>query len=322
MTRKPQSPRETFAAALERRPIVGQVPTFELVFFLTMEAFGRVHPQHRDYAQWDQMRAEERDLHRDDIADLLVRTADRFGHAAIVLHANPTRVEEVMHIADRVRHATGDRYFLLTNMDPTFSIPSGDEMPEFCYRMVDDPEGLKEEAEARVAAVLEDAQRLARHGAVDGITMCADYCFNRDPFLRPEQFHELVFPYLRTTIAALRELDLYVIKHTDGNILPILDDLLASNPHALHSLDPQGGIDMADIKARAGNQVCLIGNVNCSLLDTGSDEEYLASARYALRHGMPDFGYIFSTSNCVYTGMRLSRYERLLELLRTEGRYG
>ena len=130
-----------------------------------------------------------------------------------------------------------------------------------------------------------------------------------------------MFPYLRTSIAALRELGLYVIKHTDGNILPILDDLLACNPHALHSLDPQGGIDMADIKARAGGRVCLIGNVNCGLLDTGSDDEYLASARYALQHGMPDFGYIFSTSNCVYTGMQLSRYERLLELLRTEGCY-
>lgn len=34
------TPREKFIAALERRPITGRVPHFELVFFLTMEAFG------------------------------------------------------------------------------------------------------------------------------------------------------------------------------------------------------------------------------------------------------------------------------------------
>lgn len=43
------TPRERFIAALERRPFTGPVPHFELVFFLTMEAFGRVHPSHRSY---------------------------------------------------------------------------------------------------------------------------------------------------------------------------------------------------------------------------------------------------------------------------------
>jgi uroporphyrinogen decarboxylase len=49
------TPRERFIAALERRPVSGRVPHFELVFFLTMEAFGKVHPSHRNYHQWDQM---------------------------------------------------------------------------------------------------------------------------------------------------------------------------------------------------------------------------------------------------------------------------
>ena len=57
-------PRDRFIAALERRaPTPGQrVPHFELVFFLTMEAFGKVHPSHRNYRQWDQMEEKEREL--------------------------------------------------------------------------------------------------------------------------------------------------------------------------------------------------------------------------------------------------------------------
>ncbi len=113
----------------------------------------------------------------------------------------------------------------------------------------------------------------------------------------------------------------YTIKHTEGNIMPILDQLVQANPHALHSLDPQAGVDIAEVKRLYGDKVCLIGNVNCGALDTGTNQDVIASARYALHHGMPGGGYIFSTSNCVYTGMRLERYELMLEVWRREGNY-
>jgi len=48
-------PRESFIAALERQAPTGRVPHFELQFFLTMEAFGRIHPSQRVYKKWDQM---------------------------------------------------------------------------------------------------------------------------------------------------------------------------------------------------------------------------------------------------------------------------
>jgi len=70
---------------------------------------------------------------------------------------------------------------------------------------------------------------------------------------------------------------------------------------------------------RAGDQVCLIGNVSCAALDTGTDEECLASAKYALKHGLQAPGYIYSTSNCIYTGMKLERYELILDVWRKEG---
>jgi len=47
--------RERFIKTLRRESVPGRVPTFELVFFLAMEAFGRVHPHQRRYDQWKQM---------------------------------------------------------------------------------------------------------------------------------------------------------------------------------------------------------------------------------------------------------------------------
>ncbi|HEY3378080.1 MAG TPA: uroporphyrinogen decarboxylase family protein [Armatimonadota bacterium] len=315
------TPRERFIAALNRQPLTGRVPHFELVFFLTMEAFGKVHPSQRNYSQWDQMEEKERQLHRHEIADLYIATAERFEHSAIFIHPNPGAEEEVFRLIDLIREKSGTQYFLMLHGDATHSIPSGGEMEAFSYRLIDEPEKIKAEQEMWVAGALARAERLRAHGGLDGFALCSDYCLNSGPFLSPAQFSEFTTPYLAKLIQGYRDLGFYAIKHTDGNIMPILDQLVQANPHALHSIDPQAGVDIAEVKRRVGDKVCLIGNVNCGLLDTGSDDECAESVRYALRHGMSSPGYIFSTSNCVYTGMRLARYEAMLDIWRAEGNY-
>lgn len=315
------TPRERFIAALEHRPIIGRVPHFELVFFLTMEAFGKVHPSHRYYSQWDQMSESERILHRNEMADIYIMTAERYEHDAIFIHPNPGSMDETLCLIDLIREKTGDRYFLMMHGDATYSIPNGNTMEEWSAWLYENLDEVKARADRMVDEQLERDRILQAHGGLDGFALCADYCFNSGPFLRPAMFREVVTPYLTRLIAGQREMGFYVIKHTDGNIMPILDQLVEARPHALHSLDPQGGVDIAEVKRLYGDQVALIGNVNCGLLSTGTDEEVIESARYALKHGMPGGGYVFSTSNCVYTGMPLARYDLMLEVWRREGNY-
>jgi uroporphyrinogen decarboxylase len=316
------TPRDRFINALTLQPpIPGRVPHFELVFYLTMEAFGKVHPTHRFYEQWNQMEEKERQLHRCDMADIFIATAERFEHNAIFIHVNPDSVDETLRMVDIIREKAGDRYFLMRHGDATFSVPDGTYMTEFATRIAEERGKLKAEAEAMVDKAIHEAEAYQKHGGLDGLALCSDYCFNTGPFLSPRLFSELVTPYLARLTAAYREMGFYVIKHTDGNIMPIIDQLVETHPHALHSLDPQGGVDIAEVKQRFGKQVCLIGNVNCGMLDTGTDEEVIASARYALQNGMPGGGYIYATSNCIYTGMRLARYELMLNVWRKEGNY-
>ncbi|HEY3341373.1 MAG TPA: uroporphyrinogen decarboxylase family protein [Anaerolineae bacterium] len=315
------TPRERFIAALERKPLTGRVPHFELVFYLTMEAFGKLHPTHRSFAQWDQMEEKERQLHREDIADTYIKTAERFEHSAIFIHDNPGTLDECLRIVDVIREKSGDKFFLMRHGDATFAIPDGNAMYDFSYRIADEPEKVHAEAQQMVDDAIRRAEVMARHGGLDGFALCSDYCLNQGPFLSPRLFSEFVTPYLAKLTRAYRDLGFYVIKHTDGNIMPIVDQLVQTQPHALHSIDPQAGVDIANVKRLYGDQVCLIGNVNCGLLDTGTEEQVAQSVRYALKSGMPGGGYIFSTSNCVYTGMHLSRYEYMLDLWRKEGNY-
>lgn len=315
------TPREKFIACLERKPITGRVPHFELVFYLTMEAFGKVHPDHRSYFQWGQMSETEKNLHRNEIADIYIKIAQTYEHSAIMLLPNPCTQEELLKTIDLIKQKSGDDYFLMMHGDATYSIPSGDTMLEFSYRLADEPEKMKKEADAKVNKALDYAEKIKKHGGLDGFALCDDYCLNVGPFLSPAQFSEFIAPYLSKLIKGYRDMGFYTIKHTDGNIMPILDQLVQCNPHALHSIDPQAGVDIAKVKKMAGDKVCLIGNVQCGLMQTGTDEEVIQSARYALKNGMPNFGYIFSTSNCIYTGMPLKRYELMLDVWKKEGNY-
>ena len=319
------TPRENFITALQGGQPVGRVPHFELVFFLTMEAFGRLHPSQRIFSQWDQMSEVERQLHRRDIADLYAATARKYEHSAIFFHPpnnwGKNEDAEIMKTLEIIREISGDDYFLMISGDATYELPSGDEIMEFVGKIADQPQELKDNARKKVDDALQRAELYKKHGVLDGFALCSDYCFNNAPFLSPAMFDEFITPYLTELVAGYRQMGFYVIKHTDGNIMPILDSLVSANPHALHSLDPQGGIDIAEVKKLVGEKVCLIGNVNCALMDTGSDQQVIDSARYALKNGMPGGGYIFSTSNCIYTGMDLKRYELILDVWRKEGNY-
>jgi uroporphyrinogen decarboxylase len=313
------TPRERFIAALERRPLPGPVPHFELVFFLTMEAFGKVHPCQRNYAQWDQMSPREKRLQIADLAEIYLLTAERYHHSAILLHTDPRAPEQMLPLIDAIRERSGDRYCLMSHGDPTFAIPDGAGMERFSVRLYEDRDGLHREAREQLQQYLALAEIYQKHGGLDGFLLCADYCFNVGPFMKPALFAELVAPYLAEVIAGYRALGFYTIKHTDGNIMPILDQLVQCHPHALHSLDPQAGVDIAKVVDAYGDRVCLCGNVNCGLLQTGTEAEAVASARYALQHGLRAPGYVFSTSNCIYTGMPLERYDLILDIWRREG---
>lgn len=322
--------RERFIKTLLCEKIGGRVPHFELVFFLTMEAFGKVHPSHRNYEQWNQMSYREKKLHIEDMADLYIAIAKKYDHSAIFVQPDkelylgrPANLEVTQWLLETIREKSGDEYYLMMHGDPTWAIPNGENMMEFAAQMFENPEVLNEKSKERLDQSLEFAAQLDQKGhLLDGFTLCSDYCFNANPFFNCEQFDELIVPYLKEVISEYRKMGYYTIKHSDGNIMPILKQVADCKPNAIHSLDPQGGVDLTEARKIVGDNIALIGNVNCGLLQTGTDEECRQDILRSLRQGMEGGkGYIFSTSNCVYTGLSIERYEMMVDIWRKNGVY-
>ena len=309
------TPKERAEAALSLK-IPDRVPTFELEFQLTKELIGRDYLTQSDL---DGAPPARRERLLKENAELFIEVAEALDYSIIPLQSI-SDLDALVTMARHMRSLIGDRYMIWAHADGTFAIPDGEHMMEFAFWLADKPEEVHAVAQANVDEQIERAKQLFDAG-VDSFILCADYCFNQGPFMSPTMFREYVTPYLADNIARLKEMGAWVIKHTDGDMMPILDQIVECEPHGLHSLDPMAGVDIAEVKRLYGDKVCLIGNVNCALLQTGTPEEIDASANYCLDHGKPGGGYIFSTSNVAFRGMPLENYLRVHKIWKARRAY-
>jgi len=306
------TPRQRAIEALELRRPPGPVPTCELAFGLYDEWLGE--PIHRlEVPEGATPRTRER-IFRAYARD----TAEVYRQMGHCIITNWMGSNDMIDLLPAYREETGDEFMLGFPADGTFHIPDGTEMESFVYRLVDEPAAMHDQASRNIDAAIASAARMKAAGA-DIVWLGSDYAMNAGPFLSPAMFAEFISPYLRRQIAAFRELGLYVIKHSDGDINPLMDEIVAARPHAIHSIDSIAGVDIRNIKEHYGDRVALIGNVPHGPLQLDKRDEVESATRYCLEHGgVRHGGYILSTSNAVFggeiTGIRIEAYRFMLSV--------
>ena len=301
------TPKQRMITALERG-IPDRVPTFELEFQLTEELVGREYLCEDDLKGLSEGEVQQR-LREN--AQLLVDVYTRLEHDAICIHRLST--EHIAQTVGYIHELVGDKFLLMAHGDGTLAIPDGDGMYELSYAMFEAPDELRARCRRMADDAIANDVYLLEHG-LDGFILCSDYCFNQGPFMSPEMFSQFVTPYLRDIIAAIRAQGGYAIKHTDGNIMPIIDQMVDCNPHALHSIDPMAGVDIKLVKEKYGDRVALCGNVHCAAMQTGTEQDVIDSAEYCLRYAKPGGGYVYCTSNVPFKGLPLERYQLVLDV--------
>lgn len=308
------TPRERMATALNRG-IPDRVPTFELEFQLSRELVGQDMLTEGDLKGLDEAEVQRR-LREN--AQLLVDIYTRLEHDAICIQY--LSMEHTAQTAHYIHELVGDKFMLLAHGDGTLAIPDGDGMYELSYALFETPGEMHAKCRRMAQEAIAHNDYLLDHG-LDGFILCSDYCFNQGPFMSPAMFSEFVTPYLREIIAAIRAKGGYAIKHTDGNIMPIIDQLVDCNPHALHSIDPMAGVDIRLVKEKYGDRVALCGNVHCAAMQTGTEQEVIDSAEYCLKYAKPGGGYVYCTSNIPFRGLPLKRYQLVLDVWRKHRDY-
>ncbi len=303
--------RQRLAAALAWQE-TGRPPHFEQMFELTVEAFGRDFPSERAIAAATGQ-ARDRLLH--ECVELYAAIIERFHWDAVCIWrpwGGPQQLECLRLAARELGPQVMVGGFISNSIH---AIETVDDYEQFAVDLHERPAVLHEQA-ARMSDAALAAGRAMRQAGADFVDVVSDVAFNQGPFISPAMFRQLVIPYMHRHLPALAAEGLIVIQHSDGNLMPILDDWIATGMHMLHSIDPMAGMDLAEVKRRTYGKVALMGNVQCSLLQDGPEALIRQAAREALAAGTPGGGYVFSTSNTIFPGMPLRHYEVMLEALR------
>jgi len=302
------NPKESLQDVFDKK-IPKKVPHFELVFQLPEVAFNKSWPT---YDQFNKGTAKEREYLFNEYFDIWEKIIERYNWSAVQLP-----VSLFGHFYGKVisegKKRFGDRVMIYDfNGNGTYWMPTGENMMEFYVRFYEEPEEAHEEAIRKMNESIELARIQVDQG-VDFICINSDYGYNQGPFLSPEMFSEFVTPYLTEIVNKMHEFGTKVILHSDGDLRSILDQLVSTGLDGYQSIDPQGNMDIDEVKKKYGDRLILMGNVKASMLQDLNEEKIKESVQYAIKSGKPGGNYIFSTSNCIFAGMPLESYHVMLD---------
>ena len=281
----------------------------ELVFQLEEEAFHMHWPTYEEVTSASP-KGRERLLHY--FLDIWGKIIETYDWAGIQL---PTSLYGFFD-GDVIRlgqERFGDRVMIYDwNGQGTFWMLPGTEMMDFVVKLFERPDELHAEARQKRDDSIELSKKQVDQG-VDFIFINSDYGYNKGPFISPKMFAEFVTPYLTEIVDAIHRLGVKAFLHSDGDLRLILDQLVSTGLDGYQSIDPQGFMDIAEVKRQYGDQMVLMGNVQNSILQEVDDGRIRESVRYAMEHGKPGGRFIFSTSNCIFKWMPLESYHIMLD---------
>lgn len=147
--------------------------------------------------------------------------------------------------------------------------------------------------------------RRAIRGGVEAIVLGDDYAHNAGPMMSPDVFDAMILPRLKRMVNVIHEEGGLVIKHSDGNMYPLLESMVASGADALNPIEPVAGMDLATTKQRLAGRMAMVGNVDCGkLLSHGTTDQVRETVRQCIRDGAPGGGYLLSSSNSIHSSVK------------------
>ncbi len=184
-----------------------------------------------------------------------------------------------------------------------------------------EPQRIKEVLGGFFREAAAEARAAAARG-VQGIMVGDDIAYQRGPFLSPAALRELYFPFLADLVGKLQGLGVAVFFHSDGNLNSVTADLVQAGIDGLQGLEPAAGMDLAAVKEQYGDQLCLMGNLDLSLLQPRvPDRDLREAVRRTMRAGKPGGRFIFGTSGGLHGGVSAEKAEKMVQEALRQGRY-
>ena len=141
--------------------------------------------------------------------------------------------------------------------------------------------------------------------------------------LAPKVFREFIRAYDRECVAAAHEAGYLVSFHNCGRGTQFLEDIVSTGPDALETITSKktsGDFELADVKERVGNQVCLFGGFNEHVLKSENPQDVVDEVKRCIDAGAAGGGYILRSTGQIFHAQP-GMIELMCKTAREYGRY-
>jgi uroporphyrinogen decarboxylase len=239
---------------------------------------------------------------------------------------DPTRVA---HVRDRAEEVAGeDEYaimatpWLLFPLERAFAMQG---MDIFLQNLVKNPEF----AEALLLKITEKCKTLmdeflSELGKNVDIICIGDDLGTQDSLLMsPKTYREILKPIHADYIDFIKDrTDAKVFFHTDGDVSPLIDDLIEIGVDILNPIQTSAGnmSDLSELKERFGDEIVFCGAIDTqNVLPNGSPEDVRSEVKRVIGALGPGGGYLLSA---VHTIMEEVPAENVLAMVEAAREYG
>lgn len=157
---------------------------------------------------------------------------------------------------------------------------------------------------------------------IDAVVGGDDYAFRTALLMSPVFFEEFIVPYMREMVETAHSRGIPYIKHTDGNIWPILEMMVGTGIDAIDPIEPIAGMDIGEVKVRYGEWVAVVGNVDCgTLLPYGTKQQVIDAVKETIAKASVGGGHVIASSNSIHPGVKPENYRTMVEAAHQFGTY-
>ena len=133
----------------------------------------------------------------------------------------------------------------------------------------------------------------------------------------PALWRQTIKPYLREMVHTFHDVGLYVMYHSCGSILPIIEDFIEIGVDVLEPIQPKAaGMDPLYLKQAFGSRLCFHGGVDeQELLPLGTPQQIRAEVRRLGRVLGQEGGYIMMAAHALQSD---TPYDNVLAMYETD----
>ncbi|MCK4323560.1 MAG: hypothetical protein KAW89_03450 [Armatimonadetes bacterium] len=152
----------------------------------------------------------------------------------------------------------------------------------------------------KAAVFQSELARKAIMAGAHAVLVSEDFANNKATFFSPSTLRAIVFPAINEMVTRIKQEDVPVFVHSDGNVNEVLPDIVRCGFDGLQSLQPSAGMSLDHVKREYGDRLCLMGNIDLDhVLPFGTREEVCQAVKEAIEIAAPGGGYILSTCNAL-----------------------